>query len=320
LGGLAEAFLQRDDIQFQFARGWLDELRIGSLREDLATALARAPELRLLRSLSIAGFPSDAPPFDRAENVGTQVLANAVIYSDEEEAALDPLEGCPYLKNLRVLRFGDPRFGPCDVGDRLVPDLIAGMPRLETLDLFLYDLDTARVFALPTLSNLRELRVNGVYPFNLPVLAANPALGKLTRLELEASTVGGYRDLDADGVQAVLTAPTLSAVKHLMLRFASDGDALCRELSSTGVLRRLRTLDLQWCGITDEGAATLAGCPDLRGLESLDVSWNYLTKAGQSRLRPLGLKVVSSPQTQPPDDDADVGEPRVTLYLDENIL
>jgi hypothetical protein len=48
--------------------------------------------------------------------------------------------------------------------------------------------------------------------------------------------------------------------------------------------------------ISDQGARTLADCPDLRHLELLNVSGNRLTKAGIDALKATGISIQATHQ------------------------
>ncbi len=67
------------------------------------------------------------------------------------------------------------------------------------------------------------------------------------------------------------------------------GDEGCEEIVRSGILKRLKVLDLRHGCITDRGAAILAGCPDIKGLEGLDLDRNGLTAEGISLVKALGI-------------------------------
>jgi hypothetical protein len=66
----------------------------------------------------------------------------------------------------------------------------------------------------------------------------------------------------------------------------------------SGILGRLRSLDLRHGCITDEGAHVLCACPELRRLEWLDLDRNALTAEGVARVKAVGVRVrVENQQT-----------------------
>src|SRR5262249_29914364 len=140
--------------------------------------------------------------------------------------------------------------------------------------------DLGRILAL----DLPHLRVfqhyhGRVYP--LDVLAANPALGALTHLlcfphsfapEPGEEVNEGYGTaISRTNVRAVLTSPHLRSLTHLQLRACDGGDGTIEDVVASGVLDRLRVLDLRHGYVTDRGARLLADCPYARRLELLDL-------------------------------------------------
>lgn len=76
---------------------------------------------------------------------------------------------------------------------------------------------------------------------------------------------------------------------------------------SSGILKRLKVLDLRHGCMTDEGAKGLAACPDLKNLVLLDVSFNALTKAGIDALKAKKVPLAAAHMhtETAPDDDAE---------------
>jgi hypothetical protein len=72
------------------------------------------------------------------------------------------------------------------------------------------------------------------------------------------------------------------------------GDDGVREIVSSGILKRLRWLDLRHGRITDEGARLFAACADTRNLERLDLSRNAVSSAGLKALRNAGVNAVAN--------------------------
>jgi uncharacterized protein (TIGR02996 family) len=306
LGDLADHLLDNEGVEFTFARGWLDALALPRIREDLSAALAAAPQARLLRSLIVADRSGE--PLDRVAALETRVLAGVAWYEEEEDAALDPLEGSDNLANLRTFQLGDIHFGPTDVSPRLLPDLLSHMPRLEELRLYLFSLDEDDLFRLEAYHNVRVLQLCGVFDYPLSLLAENPSLGKLAELHVEPVAPGGHMPLDPYQAVQLLRPGVLPALGVLRLRFCDAGDSVCEEIAGSGILGRLRTLDLQFGGITDEGARALAGSPDLRRLKTLDVSYNSLSEEGVARLKAAGVEVLAEPQLPPEEEGGQTEE------------
>jgi uncharacterized protein (TIGR02996 family) len=312
LGGLADFLVPRRDAEegssgvpggyeFQFARGWLDSIRVPEISVAFARALARAPEARLLRRLTIEGqVYEDADDYEPGDDIpeGNDNPTGSVLLR------------CPFLTNLRVFHLGEPMEGEysnCHTSGETAAELVSRMPRLEELYLLAHRVDMERLFALKNLTNLRVLQVyhNNHYP--LEILAANPVLQNLTHVmfyphALEPDDEGAYISLD--GVRALVHSPHLRSLTHLQLRLSDMGDEGCEEIVRSGILKRLKTLDLMHGRISDHGAEILAGCPDLRNLELLEVSYNSLTKASIATLQMAGVaKVIEGTQYGPESDE-----------------
>jgi hypothetical protein len=154
------------------------------------------------------------------------------------------------------------------------------------------------LFALP-LPRLRVLTVNHLDDYPLEVLAANPSLGRLESLTcwphaLEPWHSAAY--ITAARVSALVHSPHLKSLTHLALYLTDLGDEGVAAITESGILCRLKMLDL-WNGrISDIGAHALAACPDLHHLERLRLSGNQLTQAGLAALRATGVPVEAEGQ------------------------
>src|SRR5262249_61297599 len=78
-------------------------------------------------------------------------------------------------------------------------------------------------------------------------------------------------EISRDGARAVVTSPHLTSLTHLQLRCCDGGDGLIDDIVASGVLKRLKMLDLRHGHVTDAGARVLAGCSDARNLEAVDL-------------------------------------------------
>jgi uncharacterized protein (TIGR02996 family) len=256
--------------QLRFARGWLDSLEIARLTDALATELAQAGEVRLLRRLTI-------------DSLGSGTAATI-------------LAACPHLSNVRALKVGQQAAGLWS-SDYSGMELIQNLPRMEELVLSCLGGDAFRgrpIFSLPTLHNLRVLEVHvettEYTDLALEILAANPALHGLTQLRLCGGRVP--YPLPPDSLRALLDSSCLNALTHLALRSFDVRDAGCALIAQSDLLRRLRVLDLTDGRITDRGARTLAMSPDLGRLEELHLSGNPLTDVALSAVRQTGVRVI----------------------------
>ena len=304
-----------------WARGWLDRLECENLTVEMARTLGRAPIARLLRALVCY---RDGPGGVYQYADGPDIPRERFGFISLEVLAHYPAA----IRNLRVFQYGrevDPEEDRYDVGtqfNRLAP-LVERMPRLEELSIFghIYGReagrpDLTRIFSLPTLTNLRVLQHYHGHAYPLEALAENPALGRLTHLLcFPHSFAGEYDDqlrrmtrtiITPAGVRAVVNSPHLTSLTHLQLRCCDGGDAMAEEIVKSGVLKRLKVLDLRHGFITDEGARRFARCRDAKKLEVLDLINNRLTDAGIAALEAAGVRVRADRQQEAPYRDEQI--------------
>src|SRR5262249_9142122 len=146
-------------VKYSFARGWLHTLEVSRYTVEFIRALARAPQLRLLRRLQLSDNdfeePSEYPPGDD-------------IPEGAEYPQLYPLVRCPYLTNVRTFILGelmtpeeeddaeDGGFSCYTQGDGAV-GVIKQMPKVEELYLLCHEFDAGQLYSLRTLDRLRVL-------------------------------------------------------------------------------------------------------------------------------------------------------------------
>ncbi len=304
-----------------FARGWLSRVAFPHLSVDQARALGRADGARLLRELVVEDVGSETPvgqdgDSDTRYEPGPDVPADIDEYDDP---GLHALCRCPHLATVRHFRLGaevetvnggEDEYMNCHTSGDLAYHLVKQMPNLEELHLLAHRVDANKIFPLP-MPNLRVLRLYHSVSYPLDKLAANPSLTNLTALLCHPHAL--EHDGDDDGayirlthLRAVCRSPYLKSLTHLRLRLTDFGDGGAKELVESGVLKRLKVLDLQGGCMTDAGAAVLAACPDLKNLEALNLSRNALTPAGAALLQATGVKAdVSRQHDGKPDEDED---------------
>jgi uncharacterized protein (TIGR02996 family) len=262
--------------QFTFARGWLNHLSDGELTEEFVQILTRAPEGRLLRSLDLS------PGFTYG------------FYSRH-------LLKLPCLPNVRAFSWSEAFRG----FDSLAA-VFRTMPRLESLYVRSDSkFDTADLFGLKNLSHLRSLKVEIRGPYALKTLAANRALAHLGELVLTPSGRDRYEIepyLTAKGFRALLYSPNLPSLTRLHLSHADLGLGAGAEIVYSGILGRLRVLELTAATLTDEDAEALAACPDLRNLELLNLWHNRLSEHGIQALRKVLKKAFKAENQQWPEE------------------
>jgi hypothetical protein len=222
---------------------------------------------------------------------------------DEEyvSPALFPLLKATTLGNVRVLQLGETMEGEdypnCHMDGDAAVGVVKRMPKLEELRLLAHRVDTDQLFSLRTLDRLRVLQVYHAQHYPLGRLAKNSSLGRLTNLLLFPHSADDYEPyIRLADLRAAVRAPTLTALAHLQLRGTDAGNAGCREIVASGILHRLKVLDLRYGCITDAGAQTLAGSAELKNLERLDLTGNNMTAAGVAALHATGVRVEAGSQ------------------------
>ncbi len=313
--------------RYTFRRGWLDSVRALPGPAEAIAIMARAPEARLLSRLEIV-YDMRYHPFDFGEWIVGPSRALSLDASDDsgegwdvinDVTVLAPLLASPYLGNLRVFKIGysddDPDdlrhstmvypFADCKAETLLA--LLGRCPRLEELYLNVDVEHVGRLFASPALGGLRVLqyyfgvgRYRATEPeYPLSALAGNAALTRLHTLRLHPGRDAG---IALPELEALLRSPNLPALAHLQVHMTQEGDGLARLIAGSGILRRLKTLDLAYGNMTDAGAALLANAPGISGLEVLNVSRNALTAAGVTALKDAGIGAVASDAQHDPED------------------
>jgi uncharacterized protein (TIGR02996 family) len=309
------------DFTHSWYRGWLDRFECSLLSFKAVRQLGRHPLARLMRFLTVRqGYGTwNFNPAGRPDpgDVGYtfQILSNY-----------------PILANIRRFQYGaedDPDEDRYECGrqyDGLFP-LVEQMPRLEELHVFghLHDhddmwRDNHDTLSLSTLANLRVYRHHHGTTYALEALAANPALGRLTDLLVYPHAYARYLDPDhpethgdfaedywpalrRENVSLIFTSPHLKSLRNLQLRCCSGGDGMIDDMVTSGILKRLKTLDLRHGHVSDAGARTLAACSDARNLEALDLVNNRLTAEGITVLQRVGIPVRAERQQEPPFHD-----------------
>lgn len=301
-----------------FERGILAQVSIDELTVACARALVRAPQARLVRRLYLGKFPlPDEDEYEPGPDVPEGV----------DDAGQYPLLRWPQLANLRVFQLG---FGAeedydeycsfnCWTDGDHAHDFVKQMPRLEELYLFAHRVNANKIFTLP-LPHLRVLQLYHSRSYPLDRLAKNASLRNLTHLLCHPHGLE-YDDnpyIQLAGLRALVHSPHLPSLTHLRLRLADFGDRGCSVIIGSGILNRLKVLDLRHGLITDEGARRLAACPELKHLELLDVSRNTLTPAGVAALHATGVPLQASRQHPPlAGEDVDTREELIGEYLCE---
>ena len=292
LGPLAEFVLPKrgpsvgamvaDNVEVTWRRGWVHGVRIERLTPKILRAVAGNPAGLLLQELAIL----------RANLLGLSELRyNPVALALQS----------PTFRGLRRIELGSAETWSFLALDDEYLALIENTRCLRQLTVRASHLNTPRIFATP-LPQLQTLELTVVeVGFAFRVLAINSTFGQLRNLHLDIfEYVEGMDNphgpgvtnlIDSDELRIFFRSPHLRSLLYLGLRLPGFGDAGVDELISSGMIARLKGLDLCRCEITDDGAQELAACPDVARLEYLHLDNNLLSPVGIEALAAVGVTV-----------------------------
>jgi uncharacterized protein (TIGR02996 family) len=305
-----------ETITYAFRRGWLAELEVPNYGVEFGRALNRCPEARFLRRLHVHTnayeYPvgaKDIPDYADGTYEPGPDLPKGV---DRYEVAYHVLAKFPHFAAVRSFHLGNRldkdgvgEYGQCHTNGEQAHHYVKQMPNVEEIRLFAHNIDTNKLFALP-LPRLRVLQVFNAHKYPADKLAANASLGELTHLLLQPHAPDDPKPyLRLRELRAICRATNLPKLTHLVLRYTDFGDEGISEIVSSGILKRLKVLDLHGGCVTDDGAKALAADPDAKKLESLNLDNNALSAQGIKALKAAGLKATTKGQhgEAPPFDD-----------------
>jgi uncharacterized protein (TIGR02996 family) len=300
------------DVHYTFRRGWIQELRVSRIGVNLARAIVKNPNLRFLQSLQIESM---AYEYEEGPDVPSYADGTYKPGPDTQDApnsdivAWHLLVKFPHFASVRKLHLGNSYSSTetyidsdqCHMDGTYAYHYLKQMPHVEEITLMAHRVDTNKIFALP-MPNLRFLQVDHGLRYPLDKLAANKTITKLTHLICWPHALEDDEDGDDDGeagVKAYLRLKHLKAIcnakwpdfEFLRLRCTDFGDKGAEEIVASGVLKRLKHLDLELGCMTEAGAKALAASPDLKHLEFLSLSQNAIPNEGQNLLKKAFPKV-----------------------------
>ena len=322
----------RAPVGHTFRRGWLARVEFHDLTVNQARALSAAPEARLVREVIVSRVEREAvagstePYIDSHYQPGPDVPADADPW---QGPALHSLCRCPLLGALRVFQLGEGAAGldglpeaddNCHMPGELAYHLVKQMPNLEELYLYAHRVDANKLFVLP-MPNLRALLLYHSNSYPLDKLAANASLVRLTALlchphamEYDDEENGAYIRLEH--LKAVCRAPQFQKLTNLRLRLTDFGDKGAEEIVASGVLKRLKVLDLQGGCTTADGVKVLTASPDFKNLEYLNLNSNAVHGDGIAALQASGVRFsLDSQHDSTPGEFGEDGE--IPEYLFE---
>jgi uncharacterized protein (TIGR02996 family) len=283
-------------VEHSFERGWLGRVVFDDLNVNQARALSACPSAKLLREIVIYSVMYDDSGYEPGPDIPED--------TDSEFPSLASLCRCPHLQAVRVFGMDNLEDNNCHLNGELAHHIIKQMPNIEEIRLFAHRVDANKLFALP-MPNLTTITLFHSVKYPLDKLAANKTLTNLETIRCHPHAMEYDNDDDDDEggayirlkhLRAICRSPHLTKLKHLCLRLTDFGDEGVQEIISSGLLKRLRVLDLQGGCISDEGAAALAASPDLKKLELLNLRSNALTDIGVRAIRATNIKADVSNQ------------------------
>jgi uncharacterized protein (TIGR02996 family) len=320
----------RAPVGHSFRRGWLSRVEFHDLRVDQARVLAKSPGAKFLRELIVGQVDSEAPVGSENEYIRSHYEPGPDVPADvgsHDGPGLHALCRCPYLGAVSVFKLGeggtgiggkDDEYPNCHTSGELAHHVVKQMPNVEELYLLAHRVDANKLFVLP-MPKLRVLQLYHSNRYPLDKLAANKTLTNLTTILCHPHALDDGGDDEEGGggayirfthLKAICRSPQLSKLIHLRLRLTDFGDKGADEIIASGILKRLKTLDLQGGCITDKGAQKLAACADLKNLEHLNLRSNALTDTGVKALKATGVKLdVANQHNQQPGEFGDGGMP-----------
>jgi uncharacterized protein (TIGR02996 family) len=316
---------RQSDILFAFHRGWLADLEIPSLQVEFVRMLNRAPEARFLRKLHIHQNAYEQPEganvpdwVDGTYKPGPDLPKGG----DEDQMASHLLVRCPHLSAVRVFHLGNPLAADgiddsdqCHTQGDVAFHCVKQMPHVEEVRLLAHNVDTNKLFALP-MPKLRILQVFHASSYPVAKLTLNASLTNLTHLLLQPHAPDEDQPyLRLRELRLICRSTCLPNLTHLALRYTDFGDEGVKELIASGMLKRLKVLDLLGGCVTDDGAKLLAADTNAQKLERLNLDTNALSGEGLKALKKAGINATAANQhgSVPPFDD---GLPEYLFYAD----
>ena len=274
LGDLADILLDvrtYDEYRFPFRRGWIDELHLQQMSPELQMVLPFAPEIRLMRKLTIR---------------------------DSHGASC--LFASPYLTNLRFMSFGELRGANMggNIQCELLLPIFARTPRLETLHLFEQRWSFEPLFTVAEVPPIRFLSLHGNFDASLEAFCINPAWRNLEVLSLAEQE--GYTPLTTLRLEPLFQSTNFPKLRRVVLIGAEIGSYGCTRLVQTGFPSRIEELVLANCELNDDSIERLCQLKLHGKLKRIDVAnfpghrnhLNRVTRQAVRKAQKAGLPIT----------------------------
>ena len=300
LGSLAPYLIDQKDYdstyrglkcyEYKFARGVLDSISTDEFSLGFGHELKNSMHCRTLRTflISTTGY------------LESPVTVDGVTYDEDSDAGIETLVGAKF-DNLRSFTLGDDDHS-CHSEGEVVAEVVRKMPRIEELKFGARGIDTEALFKLK-MPNLRSLIVHHLTDYPIEVLAKNKSLTNLETLKIHPhafeydEAVSAY--LRFEHIKALARSKSLQSLQNLQFRMSDMGNPGIEEIIKSGLLGRLKVLDLEHGCVTDEGVDMLVASSDLAKLERLVLDGNAITDDGVAKLKKSGVKFSAKEQLDP---------------------
>jgi len=131
------------------------------------------------------------------------------------------------------------------------------------------------------------------------------SLPELEHLELWLGDDGYGANAEVVDLAPILSGKHFPKLRYLGLRDSVLSDAIAAAAAHSPLLERLRVLDLSLGTLSDDGVAALLASPGIKNLEFLDLHHHYCSPEMISKLMALGIKVDTSDEQEPDEDDGE---------------
>jgi uncharacterized protein (TIGR02996 family) len=133
---------------------------------------------------------------------------------------------------------------------------------------------------------------------------ATATMPKIKHLEIYYGVDEYGGDSTIKEVKPLLDRTDLKDLRYLGIKNSTFANDIAGALDGAKVLKGIKTLDLSYSTMTDEGANALAAAKSsLAHLDVLDLTHNYLSKAGVKTVQGICKKVITAQQQESDDGE-----------------
>jgi uncharacterized protein (TIGR02996 family) len=176
-----------------------------------------------------------------------------------------------------------------------------GVPNLRILEIETGDFDVGKMNA-PKLE--RAIFITGGLSAKCGKNIATATMPKIKHLEIYYGDDNYGGDCSIKEVLPLLGRSDLPQLEYLGLKNSQFADDIAGAVVGSKLVKQLKTLDLSFGTMGDEGAQALAaGKSSLEHLECLDLTRNYLSSSGIKAVKGICKKVITADQEEADGDE-----------------